>query len=318
MGIPIELGILNKESTDNAYIKGNIIEFDAGIESFIDKIYVSEHQYVKEGTLLAKLSTRLITFDTKIAKANIELIKQKVIKKSHELEVAKRMADLLKKRNYLAQESLSIFSFKFERSKLLRSNKIINSIVVEDKKLDFINTKKELNDINSKLEISKLLIADLTAKIIEFKTILYIKEIELQKKKYRISRSKIRATSDGYIANIHKREGSFVLRGEKLFRFIPTSPIWVEARFKETQLSKIINGQKVQISIDGYPGKSFIGTILSIGPTSSAAMSAIPLRGSAGNFTKIIQRIPVKISIKNNDISNYRLRPGMSAVVRLK
>jgi membrane fusion protein (multidrug efflux system) len=98
---------------------------------------------------------------------------------------------------------------------------------------------------------------------------------------------------------------------------IPLNEVWIEANFKEGQLARMQEGQLVEIEIDAFPGLDFTGRIQSLAPASGAEFSLLPPENASGNFTKIVQRIPVKINIDRDSYQGKRLRPGMSVEVRI-
>jgi membrane fusion protein (multidrug efflux system) len=132
------------------------------------------------------------------------------------------------------------------------------------------------------------------------------------------SYTKIIAPSDGIMARKAVEPGQFVLAGQALFGFVAENKRWVLANLKETELHDIRLGQKVKITIDALDGKSYEGRVASIAPSTGAVFSLLPPDNATGNFTKVVQRIPIKIEFENlleNDIDALQL--GLSAVVSI-
>ena len=131
--------------------------------------------------------------------------------------------------------------------------------------------------------------------------------------------TKITAPSDGTIAKKSAEVGMVVPAGQALFGFVSSKERWVTANFKETQLSRIRPGQKVDVEVDAISGKTFQGVVDSIGSATGSTFTLLPPDNSTGNFTKVVQRVPVKIDLLNltpQDIS--RLAAGLSADVNVK
>ncbi len=129
----------------------------------------------------------------------------------------------------------------------------------------------------------------------------------------------ITAPVDGTIAKKSVEVGMVVPPGQALFGFVSSSERWVEANFKETQLARIKPGQKVDVEVDALSGKTFQGVVDSIGSATGSTFTLLPPDNSTGNFTKVVQRVPVKIDLPNltpEDID--RLADGLSAVVNVK
>ena len=111
--------------------------------------------------------------------------------------------------------------------------------------------------------------------------------------------------------------GDYIQPGTRLAALIPLTSVRVDANFKETQLAKVRPGQKAHIEVDAYPGRDFPATVESIAPASGSQFSLLPPENATGNFTKIVQRVPVRIRIDPEAAALRLLRPGMSVVVRV-
>jgi membrane fusion protein (multidrug efflux system) len=127
----------------------------------------------------------------------------------------------------------------------------------------------------------------------------------------------VTASTDGQVSKIGIQPGQFIQPGQSLFYIINNKEAWVIANFKETQLNKMVVGQKVSIKVDAYPDTEFQGTVASFSPATGSRFSLLPPDNATGNFVKTIQRLPVKISLDaNNDVEKIKLlRAGMNADV---
>ncbi len=128
-----------------------------------------------------------------------------------------------------------------------------------------------------------------------------------------LSYTTITAPIDGTVGARSLRTGQYVQAGTQLMAVVPLKAVYVVANFKETQLSEVRNGQPVEISIDGLPGITVKGRVDSLAPASGLEFALLPPDNATGNFTKIVQRIPVKIALELDGDLLGRLRPGMSA-----
>ena len=127
----------------------------------------------------------------------------------------------------------------------------------------------------------------------------------------------VTAAIDGQVSKIAVQPGQFIQPGQSLFYVINNQDVWIIANFKETQLDKMVEGQKVTIKADAFPDTEFEGSIASFSPATGARFSILPPDNATGNFVKTIQRLPVKISLNaTNDASKIKLlRPGMNVDV---
>lgn len=132
-----------------------------------------------------------------------------------------------------------------------------------------------------------------------------------------LKNSTIYSPVDGIIARKWVLEGDIVQPGQPIFTIFDMKNIWITAQFEETRLALIAPGNRVEISVDAYPDKKYSGKVIQIGSNTASQFSLIPPNNASGNFTKVTQRVPVKISIDKGN-SNLTLLPGMSVEVRVK
>jgi membrane fusion protein, multidrug efflux system len=129
--------------------------------------------------------------------------------------------------------------------------------------------------------------------------------------------TEIRAPIDGVVGNRSARAGAYATVGSQLLAVVPVSALWVDANFKESQLARLREGQPAEVVADALPGVSFRGRVASLAPATGAQFSIIPPENATGNFTKIVQRVPVRIRLEGDAAEFGRLRPGLSVVVHV-
>lgn len=125
----------------------------------------------------------------------------------------------------------------------------------------------------------------------------------------------LRAPFDGVMGNRAIQVGDYVQAGQRLASLVPLDAVYVDANFKETQLGRLRAGQTVAINVDALPGEPIAGTVESVAPASGSVFSLLPPDNATGNFTKIVQRVPVRIRVPAEIAAHGALRPGMSVVV---
>jgi membrane fusion protein (multidrug efflux system) len=130
-----------------------------------------------------------------------------------------------------------------------------------------------------------------------------------------LSFTEIRAPVDGVIGNKAVELGTFVQPGARLAALVPLSSVHVDANFKETQLASVRPGQKVHVEVDAFPDRDITGTVESVSPASGSVFSLLPAENATGNFTKIVQRVPVRVAVDPEVAQEGILRPGLSVVV---
>jgi membrane fusion protein (multidrug efflux system) len=140
-------------------------------------------------------------------------------------------------------------------------------------------------------------------------------EADVRRARLDLGYTDIRAPIDGFVANRAVRPGAFVSAGTYLLSVVPAGGLWVDANFKEDQLAGIRPGQRATLAADAAPGVVFHGRVLSLAPGTGAMFSVIPPENATGNFTKIVQRVPVRIALDASDAALGRLRLGLSVTV---
>jgi membrane fusion protein (multidrug efflux system) len=143
-------------------------------------------------------------------------------------------------------------------------------------------------------------------------------EADLRRARLDLGYTDIRAPIDGFVANRAVRPGAFVSAGTYLLSVVPAGGLWVDANFKEDQLGAIRPGQLATLVADAAPGVQVHGRVQSIAPGTGAVFSVIPPENATGNFTKIVQRVPVRIALDPSDAALGRLRLGLSVTVSVE
>jgi membrane fusion protein (multidrug efflux system) len=139
-------------------------------------------------------------------------------------------------------------------------------------------------------------------------------QADLQTARLNLGYAEIPSPISGYVGNRAARVGAYVSQGTYLLTIVPAHGVWVDANFKEDQLARMQPGQSATIVADTLRGHVFHGHVLSLAPATGAVFSVIPPENATGNFTKIVQRVPVRIALDDEDASLGRIRPGLSTV----
>ncbi|RYY53170.1 MAG: HlyD family secretion protein, partial [Chitinophagaceae bacterium] len=142
------------------------------------------------------------------------------------------------------------------------------------------------------------------------------REVDVDAAKLNLSYTVVTAPSDGRVSKINVQAGQFINAGQSLFSVVHSNRVWVIANFKETQLDKMKEGQKVIVEVDAYDGHKFEASLASFSPATGATFALLPPDNASGNFVKTVQRLPVRIEFSNtSDPLVQKLRPGMNVKV---
>ncbi|TGD58931.1 HlyD family secretion protein [Flavobacterium humi] len=330
-GVYKYLHSLAHEMTDDAQVEKNMNPIIPRVSGYITKVYVKDNQFVKKGDTLFTIDNRdymvkvaeakaaligaeenyaVSKADIGTAQANVSVSDANVQSASGNIETAKirltrasndyeRYNNLYKNHSITKQQFEQAEAAKLEAQSQLR-------ILQEQQKA----TSYQKTVAASRSNVSSKQAEVAAANIKRAQAVLEAAELNLN---YTV----VTAAIDGQVSKIAIQPGQFIQPGQSLFYVINNQDVWVIANFKETQLNKMVEGQKVTIKADAFPDVEFEGTIASFSPATGARFSILPPDNATGNFVKTIQRLPVKISLNaTNDASKVKLlRPGMNVDV---
>ena len=322
---------LAHETTDDAQIEKNMNPINPRVNGYITKVYVKDNDFVKKGDTLftidqkdylvkaedakaallaAESSFEVAKADIGSATANISVSDANVQSASGNIETAKirlgRATNDFERYNNLYKNH-SITKQQFEQA-LAAKQEAESQVKILQQQQKASAFQKSVIVAKSKVSSKQTEVA--AANIKRAKAMLDAANLNLS---YTI----VKASIDGQISKIGIQPGQLVQLGQALFYIINDNETWVVANFKETQLNKMVIGQKVTVKVDAYPDTEFEGTLTSFSPATGSRFSLLPPDNATGNFVKTIQRLPVKISLNtSNDITKMKnLRSGMNVDV---
>jgi membrane fusion protein (multidrug efflux system) len=322
------------EDTDNAQVEANISPMSPKISGYVTTLNISDNQPVKKGdTLLIiderELMIRVTQADIALAnaEANLAVLKSNVgtasasaMASNTSVYTAEANVDAAKVRVWKAQQDYDRYKKLFE----------LNSVTQQQ----FDNAKAEKEAADKALEVAmkqmqatKSLTGVSSSQLTSSERQIRIAELTVEQRKTELEMAKLQlsyayviAPMDGIVSKKNVQPGQLVAAGAPLFSIVDESMVWVNANFKETQIEKMKVGQHVDIAVDAYDDKTFSGTIASISSATGAKFSLLPPDNATGNFVKVVQRIPVKITLDQPNKGELVLRAGMNvkATVNIK
>lgn len=303
------------ESTDNAYVGGDITPLSPKVSGYVSRIFFDDGKIVKSEDALIKVEDKdykeyLNKARSEVEATKFDLRQAEVKLKISTLEIPKANSKLKS-----AQAELEKASKTYNRSQKLLERKFASEEKNDAVKNDYINAQSELKNAQLQLEIASL--NQQTAQLEKNKLTqtLKAKEASFNLAKHDVQNTTIKAPVAGIIGQRSCKVGQYVKPGTTLMYVVPLNNLWVIGNFKETQVARMKPGQKVVVKIDAFPGKEFEGVVEALAPATGAEFSLLPPDNATGNFTKVVQRVPVKIMLKNTH--NCRVAPGMSAVLKI-
>jgi membrane fusion protein (multidrug efflux system) len=302
------------ESTDNAYIGADITVVAPKVTGYITTMAVADNQQVKAGTVLFEIDAS--DYRAKVAQAQAAVQARRAA-----LEVVDRQ--LASQRAAIAEADASWRSTRADQVRseedLKRYRALAVSNYVSNQKLEVAQAdQRKAKAAVDRAEAAKALeqnqIAVLQANRTQALAQIAQAEADLAAAQLDLDNTVIRAPVDGVIGNRTGQTGQYVKPGTQIMVIVPTDDLYVVANFKETQLRGMKPGQSAALHVDAFPDQVFRGRIDSFAPASGAKFSLLPPDNATGNFTKIVQRVPIKLLLDKAE-PHPLLVPGMSVVV---
>ena len=306
--------------TDNAYVAGHVHPVSSRIAGVVTKVLIDDNQLVKQGDVIAELDPFDQGVKVEQIQAQIASAQQQVIQADAQIaqvqaqasaataQIAQSQAQLVR-----ANQDAERFGQLYNSQMKAVSKAELDAAVaaragavadVAARKDSAVAAKAQIGSAKSAREVLNAQIGVL--------------QVQLKDAKQQLAYNQILAPVSGRIGKRTIEVGQRVQPGQSLTAIVQEN-VWLTANFKETQLAELKKGQPVHVSIDALPGKELVGTVDSFSPASGAQFALLPADNATGNFTKIVQRVPVKIVFKPEDVKalNGRLVPGMSAIAEV-
>ena len=305
------------ETTDNAYIRGEITPISTKVAGYVEKILVSDNQIVTAGEILVRIED--MEFKVRMERGRGSLMERQaaLLVVKGERKQQRSEIDLAKAQLAVAEVDLQRETEVYERFEGLHTEKVISWFDYSEALASMEKAQAQKAGAKASMGIAEQQLNILLAEEQRIKAEIGQYQEELKLLQQEVADTNICAPISGTVGNRRVRTGQYVRPGSILMALIPLNEVWIEANFKENQLTRMQEGQSVEIEIDAFPEHHFTGLVQSLSPASGAEFSLLPPENASGNFTKIVQRIPVKINIDKDSYQGKRLLPGMSVEVRI-
>jgi len=305
------------ETTDDAYVGGNVTAIAPHVSGFIATVLVADNQRVKAGQILIQLdrSDYQAALDTAKAVLDARDASLQAVRARYILQQAiirQQEAELLARTAQLSFATLDAKRFKGLASSGAGTGQDAQRTASLDQQ-----AHAAVAAATATLGASRQQLNVLIAQIAEASAALAQARSDVRTAELNFGYGDIRSPIDGYVGNRAAQVGAYVTAGTYLISVIPAEGLWVDANFKEDQLTHMIDGDNATLEVDVLPGHAFHGHVASVAPGTGAVFSIIPAENATGNFTKIVQRVPVRIVLDGTDAEVRLLRPGLSTTARV-
>jgi len=296
-------------TTDNAFVEARIHSISAKVSGTVIKVPVIDNQPVDKGDLLVELDPADYKVRVANAAANLDIAKNETSGIYAQVDAAR--AAVNSDRAKLEQADLDL-----KRGKALYRKEVI--------------PKEQLERLETTRRVVAAKLAETEGSVRQALALLGLtgtggkdaqvarRKAELEESRLNLSYTRIYAPADGYITRKSVEPGNNLQPGQPIMALVALDDAWVTANYKESQLTHVKPGQKVEFKVDTYPGQKFQGSVESIMAGTGAAFSLLPPENATGNYVKVVQRIPVRIAIDKTTDPDHRLRVGMSVVPTIR
>ncbi|WP_198173882.1 HlyD family secretion protein [Lysobacter soli] len=307
----------DRHYTDNAFVRGDITQISPKVSGHIARVIVKDNQSVKAGDLLFQIDDR--DYRARAAQARAVLSARQAAIGNLDAQLRLQLAAIEQ-----AQASVSEASAEAARSDRdsNRGRALAKDQLIAVSQLDQLVSGAQVAatrvaEMRAALGAARERIGVLESQRPQLQADIRAAEAAVMLADLDVESTSVRAPVDGRVSERIARVGQYVRSGTPLIALV-ASDVWVVANFKETQLDGMQPGEDVDVVVDAIPGETFHGRIDSLSPASGAQFALLPPDNATGNFTRIAQRVPVRVSLVDDGADIERLRPGMSATVRVR
>ena len=308
-GIGAVVGYLHYRSThvitDDAFVQGDIYYVSSQVQGKVAEVLIQENQKVEPGQILVRIDPKDIEADLNTARRNLEVARNQVAAQYTQIQVVEAQIEQLRAQKELLDKD------KQRVTNLLRQHS------ASQEEYDRASAQWRANDAQvqgaerQKQQIQAAIgPQDADGKVAAIR----LAEAQVSRLELTLDHTQVRAPVLGFVTSKNVTVGQVVSSGQPLLTVVPLEGLWIEANYKETDLTHVRPGDPVVFQVDTYPGVKFRGEVESINAGTGAVFSLLPPENATGNYIKVVQRIPVRIRILDADGKKYPLRLGMSVV----
>lgn len=305
------------ESTDDAYVGADVTVISAKVPGYIKDVAVADNQFVKARDLLVRIDAS--DYRAALAKAEGAVAAQRA-------GLANLNATEQLQHSLISQAKAQLQARQAETERALqdkaRAQVLLNSHAVSLENAQHADAiwktaQAEQNHAAAGVVAAQQQLIVIETQREQARAALVQAEAAREQAQLDVGYTELRSPVDGYIGNRRAKVGAYAAAGSQVVSVVPARGLWVDANFKEDQLSSLRVGQPARIQADILPGRVFHGRVESIAPATGAQFSILPPENATGNFTKIVQRVPVRILLQDSDAEFGVLRPGLSVITEV-
>ena len=303
------------ESTDDAYLQADSVTVAPKVSGYVTEVYVADNQMVKPGDPLVHLDARQYQVALDQALATID---------ARKADIERAQADIKQKQSNIAQaqaqERVARVSAQHASDEVRRYAPLIATGAESSERMaELTSTRDQANATlaanAAAVDAARSQIGSATAQLAQARAQLEAAEASAQQSRLDLENTMVRSALGGKVGDRTVRVGQYVQPGTRMLTVVPVRSTYLLANFKETQVGRMRVGQPVEMHVDALPGHTLHGVIDSFSPGTGSQFALLPPENATGNFTKIVQRVPVRIRIDTGAETRSVLLPGLSVTV---
>jgi membrane fusion protein (multidrug efflux system) len=302
-------------STDDAYVGAKSTTLAAKIPGYIATLEVDDNQRVRAGDVIARIDDGDYQLAVKTARDKVATQQATIERIAKQVTAQQAAVDQAKAQVASAQAGATRMQLELARQQALANREFASRQTLEQTQANRDQAAAAVDAAQAVLQSAVANVDVLKFQQEEAARTLEELKTALAKADRDLSFAVVRAPFDGVVGNRAVQTGDYVQPGQRLASLVPLDGVYIDANFKETQLARLRPGQTASISVDAMPDRKFTGTVTSFAPASGSVFTLLPPDNATGNFTKIVQRIPVRVRVPADVAGEEVLRPGMSVVV---
>jgi membrane fusion protein (multidrug efflux system) len=301
-------------STDDAYVKADSTTIAPKVTGYLEQVLVGDNERVTAGQVLARIDARDFRIALDQAKADVSAAKAALASKQAQLDVQQAVINAARATLDVDRATLTFASQENKRYTDLAASGSGSLQNAQQAQARIASAQATLERDTASLAQAEKQVDFLKAEIVQSNAAVTRAQAVEGQAELNLGYTTISAPIDGVVGNRSLRIGQYVTAGTQLMSVVPVDSAYIVANFKETQLTNVRQGQAVDVEVDMFPGQVVHGHVDSLAPASGQEFALLPPDNATGNFTKVVQRIPVRIALDGNSSDRIALRPGMSVV----
>ena len=299
-------------STDDAYVKADLSVISAKVAGNVTAVPIKENAAVKAGDTLAQIDERDYKIAVEAARNKLATQEATILRLRQQAVAQGAVIDQAKAQVLSSKASAVRATADFDRAQTLARQEFGSVQRLDQARADRDQSQAAVKAAEAAQASAEANLTVLNAQVKEAEGVRAELQTNVDKALLDLSYTTVKAAFDGIVGNKAVQVGQYVQPGTRLLALVPLDTAYIEANYKETQLDRIRPGQPADVAVDAAGGRVFHGVVESIAPASGAQYSLLPPENATGNFTKIVQRVPVRIRVDGEAIREGILRPGLS------